>query len=30
MKYNYEPLIGKCKTCIGCNRLELDEFKRSI
>lgn len=22
-----QELIGKCKTCLGCNRLELIEFK---
>lgn len=27
MKYNYPQLIGKCVKCIGCNRLELENFK---
>lgn len=22
MKYNYKPLIGKCKSCGGCSLLE--------
>lgn len=32
MKYNYEPLLDNCKciTCIGCIRLEHEDFKRSI
>ena len=27
MKYNYPELKGKCKKCIGCNRLEDLNFK---
>ena len=27
MKYNYPQLIGKCVKCLGCNRLELENFK---
>lgn len=27
MKYGYKELIGKCKTCLGCNRLENIDFK---
>jgi len=27
MKSNYQKLEGKCKDCIGCNRLELEDFK---
>lgn len=30
MKYNYPQLETKCVKCKGCNRLELEEFKRSI
>ena len=30
MKYNYPELIGKCKNCYGCNRLELEDFKRCL
>ena len=26
MKYGYKELKGKCKSCIGCNRLEALEF----
>lgn len=26
MKYNYPELKGKCKTCLGCNRLEDENF----
>lgn len=24
---SYPQLIGICKTCLGCNKLELKEFK---
>lgn len=27
MKENYPELKGKCKTCSGCNQLELKEFR---
>ena len=27
MKYKYPGLKGKCTTCIGCNRLELENFE---
>ena len=27
MKYGYKELKGKCKTCLGCNRLEDINFK---
>ena len=27
MKYGYRELVGKCKTCLGCNRLEDINFK---
>lgn len=30
MKYNYPPLDGKCVKCRGCNRLESENFKRSL
>lgn len=30
MKYNYPQLTNKCAKCMGCNRLELDNFKRSL
>lgn len=26
-QYKYPQLTGKCEKCIGCNRLELDNFK---
>lgn len=26
MKYNYPELKGKCKECLGCNRLESEAF----
>lgn len=27
MTQNYPELKGKCKTCLGCNQLELKEFR---
>lgn len=27
MKIKYPELIGKCKTCLGCQRLEQEDFK---
>ena len=27
MKYNYKPLQGICKNCLGCYRLESEQFK---
>lgn len=30
MKYGYKPINGICVNCIGCNRLELESFTRSI
>lgn len=29
MKYNYKELIGKCKNCGGCMRLEDSNFNRN-
>lgn len=27
MKYNYPPIETKCEKCLGCNRLEDENFK---